>query len=170
MKIGVYPGSFDPVTFGHIDVIRRASKMFDEIIVLVMYNSAKSSPLFSKDERVKMIIEATKDLDNVIVESFDGLTIDYCKSKDIHIIVRGLRAITDFEYELQIAQTNKELSHGNVDTVFLTTSIKYSYLSSSTVREIASYNGDIYPCVPDFVAKAVYEKYGFNHEKQGDQG
>ena len=159
MKIGVYPGSFDPVTFGHIDVIKRASKMFDKIIVLVMYNSAKASPLFSKDERVNMIREATKDLDNVIVESYDGLTIDYCKAKDIHIIVRGLRAITDFEYELQIAQTN---------TVFLTTSIRYSYLSSSTVREIASYNGDIYPCVPGFVAKAVYEKFGFDHIEQGD--
>lgn len=168
MKIGVYPGSFDPVTFGHIDVIKRASKMFDKIIVLVMYNSAKASPLFSKDERVNMIREATKDLDNVIVESYDGLTIDYCKAKDIHIIIRGLRAITDFEYELQIAQTNKELSHGLVDTVFLTTSIRYSYLSSSTVREIASYNGDIYPCVPGFVAKAVYEKFGFDHIEQGD--
>ena len=97
MKVAIYPGSFDPVTFGHIDVIKRASKMFDKIIVLVMYNSAKASPLFSKDERVNMIREATKDLDNVIVESYDGLTIDYCKAKDIHIIVRGLRAITDFE-------------------------------------------------------------------------
>ena len=161
MKIGVYPGSFDPVTFGHIDVIKRASKMFDKIIVLVMYNSAKASPLFSKDERVNMIREATKDLDNVIVESYDGLTIDYCKAKDIHIIIRGLRAITDFEYELQIAQTNKELSHSEVDTVFLTTSLQYSYLSSSVVKEVASYNGDITPCVPDFVADTLYKKYGF---------
>jgi pantetheine-phosphate adenylyltransferase len=97
----------------------------------------------------------------VKIESFSGLLIDYCKSADIHIVIRGLRAITDFEYELQIAQTNKELSHNQVDTVFLTTSLKYSYLSSSVVKEIASYNGDISPCVPEFIADRLYQKYGF---------
>ena len=160
MKTAVYPGSFDPVTFGHLDIINRASKMFDEVIVAVMCNSAKT-PLFSLDERVKMLQESVKDLPNVRVESFSGLLIDYCKSADIHIVIRGLRAITDFEYELQIAQTNKELSHNQVDTVFLTTSLKYSYLSSSVVKEIASYNGDISPCVPEFIADSLYQKYGF---------
>ena len=160
MKIAVYPGSFDPVTFGHLDIINRASKMFDEVIVAVMCNSAKT-PLFSLDERVKMLQESVKDLSNVKIESFSGLLIDYCKSADIHIVIRGLRAITDFEYELQIAQTNKELSHNQVDTVFLTTSLKYSYLSSSVVKEIASYNGDISPCVPEFIADKLYQKYGF---------
>ena len=160
MKIAVYPGSFDPVTYGHLDIINRASKMFDEVIVAVMCNSAKT-PLFSLDERVKMLQESVKDLSNVKIESFSGLLIDYCKSADIHIVIRGLRAITDFEYELQIAQTNKELSHNQVDTVFLTTSLKYSYLSSSVVKEIASYNGDISPCVPEFIADRLYQKYGF---------
>ncbi len=158
MKIAVYPGSFDPVTLGHLDIIKRASSMFDKLIVAVMCNSAKT-PLFTLDERVKMLEESVKGLDNVKIESFSGLLIDYCKENNIHIVIRGLRAITDFEYELQIAQTNKELSHNQVDTVFLTTNLKYSYLSSSVVKEIASYNGDITPCVSDFVAKALYEKY-----------
>ena len=158
MKIAVYPGSFDPVTLGHLDIIKRASSMFDELIVAVMCNSAKT-PLFTLDERVKMLKESVKDLDNVKIESFSGLLIDYCKENNIHIAIRGLRAITDFEYELQIAQTNKELSHNQVDTVFLTTNLKYSYLSSSVVKEIASYHGDITPCVSDFVAKALYEKF-----------
>ncbi len=160
MKTAVYPGSFDPVTYGHIDVIKRASLMFDEVIVAVMCNSAKT-PLFSLDERVKMLRESLKDIPNVKIESFSGLLIDYCKNNNIHIVIRGLRAITDFEYELQIAQTNKELSHNHVDTVFLTTSLTYSYLSSSVVKEIASYNGDITPCVPDFVADSLYKKYGY---------
>jgi pantetheine-phosphate adenylyltransferase len=160
MKTALYPGSFDPVTFGHLDIIRRASAMFDTVIVAVMCNSAKT-PLFTLDERVKMLRESVKDLDNVVIESFDGLLINYCREHDIHIVIRGLRAITDFEYELQIAQTNKELSHNEVDTVFLTTSLVYSYLSSSVVKEIASYNGDISPCVPDFVADALYKKFGY---------
>ncbi|MCR4757562.1 MAG: pantetheine-phosphate adenylyltransferase [Butyrivibrio sp.] len=160
MKVAVYPGSFDPVTLGHLDIIQRASAMFDKVVVAVMCNSAKT-PLFTLDERVKMLRESVKGLNNVEIESFDGLLIDYCKKENIHIVIRGLRAITDFEYELQIAQTNKELSHNMVDTVFLTTSIKYSYLSSSVVKEIASYNGDISPCVSDFVADALYQKYGF---------
>ena len=118
MKTALYPGSFDPVTLGHLDIIQRASRMFDTVIVAVMCNSAKT-PLFTLDERVKMLRESVKDLDNVIIESFDGLLINYCKEKNIHIVIRGLRAITDFEYELQIAQTNKELSHNEVDTVSL---------------------------------------------------
>lgn len=160
MTTALYPGSFDPVTLGHLDIIKRASKMFDTVIVAVMCNSSKT-PLFSLDERVKMLEESVKGLNNVKIESFSGLLIDYCKTHDIHIVIRGLRAITDFEYELQIAQTNKELSHNSVDTVFLTTSLEYSYLSSSVVKEIASYNGDITPCVSGHVADMLYEKYGF---------
>ena len=166
MKTAVYPGSFDPITYGHLDIIKRAASMFDKVIVAVMCNSAKT-PLFTLDERVKMIKESVTGIDNVVVESFSGLLIDYCKKEDIHIVIRGLRAITDFEYELQIAQTNKELSHNEVDTVFLTTNIKYSYLSSSVVKEVASYKGDISPCVSDFVAKAMYKKFE-KDENQGD--
>ena len=104
--------------------------------------------------------EVTKDIPNVSVESFQGLLIDYAREKNVHVSVRGLRAITDFEYELQIAQTNRKLSNGELDTIFLTTSLEYSYLSSSTVKEIASFNGDITQMVPEYVAKLVYEKYG----------
>ena len=161
MKAAIYPGSFDPMTLGHLDVIRRASKMFDNLIVSVLDNKAKNA-LFSVEERVSILKEATKDLPNVQVDSFQGLLIDYARQNDIHVSVRGLRAITDFEYELQIAQTNSKLSNGMLDTVFLTTSLEYAYLSSSSVKEIASFHGDISQCVPDFVAKLVYEKYKDN--------
>ena len=158
MNDAIYPGSFDPMTLGHFDVIKRASKMFDSLIVSVLDNKAKNA-LFSVEERVNILREATKDLPNVTVDSFSGLLVDYAREKNIHISVRGLRAITDFEYELQIAQTNRLLSKGTLDTVFLTTSLEYAYLSSSGVKEMASFGGDISPCVPDFVAKLVYEKY-----------
>ena len=160
MKRAVYPGSFDPVTYGHLDIIRRASEIFDVLIVSVLDNKAKT-PLFSVEERVKILKEATKDIPNVEVDSFSGLLINYAAKKNLHIAVRGLRAITDFEYELQIAQTNRKFSGGELDTMFLTTSLEYAYLSSSTVKEIASFNGDISQCVPDFVAKSIYEKYGY---------
>ena len=124
MKTAVYPGTFDPVTYGHLDVILRASKLFDRVIVGVLHNSSKS-PLFSVEERVRILEEATKDLPNVQIDSFSGLLVDYAREKDLHVIVRGLRAITDFEYELQMAQTNRMLSHGKIDTVFLTTSLEY---------------------------------------------
>lgn len=166
MKKAIYPGSFDPVTFGHLDIIKRAAAMFDELTVSVLNNVAKSS-LFSVEERVNILKEATKDLKNVKVDSFSGLTIDYAASKDIHIAIRGLRAITDFEYELQIAQTNSKLSNGSLDTVFLTTSLEYAYLSSSSVREIAYFNGDISQCVPEFVMELVYEKYRKIRENRG---
>jgi pantetheine-phosphate adenylyltransferase len=157
MKIAVYPGSFDPVTLGHLDIVKRASMMFDKVIVTVMHNSAKSS-LFSVDERVKMIKEAVSEFKNVEVDSYDGLLIDYCKEKNIHIVVRGLRAITDFEYELQIAQSNKA-QHSDLETVFLTTDVHYSYLSSTIVREFASYGGDISSFVPEEIIPLVEEKY-----------
>ena len=158
MKRAVYPGSFDPVTFGHLDVIRRASEMFDVLVVSVLNNKVKS-PVFSVEERVKILKEATKDISNVEVDSFSGLLINYAAEKNIHVAVRGLRAITDFEYELQIAQTNRKLSEGALDTMFLTTSLEYAYLSSSSVKEIASFGGNISQCVPDFVAEMIYDKY-----------
>lgn len=159
MKSAIYPGSFDPVTFGHMDIIHRSAEIFDTLIVSVLNNKEKS-PLFSVEERVNILKEATKDLPNVTVESFSGLLIDYAKSKNIHVAIRGLRAITDFEYELQIAQTNHKLSGGHLDTMFLTTSLEYAYLSSSSVKEIASFRGDISQCVPDFVVPLVYQKFG----------
>ncbi len=158
MKAAIYPGSFDPVTYGHLVIIRRAAEIFDELTVSVLNNKTKT-PLFSVEERVKMLEEVTRDLPNVTIDSFSGLLIDYAARKNIHVAIRGLRAITDFEYELQIAQTNRKFSNGKLDTVFLTTSLEYAYLSSSTVKEIASFNGDISECVPDFVGRLLYEKY-----------
>ena len=160
MKAAIYPGSFDPVTYGHMDVIRRAANIFDELTVSVLNNKLKT-PLFSVEERVKILQEAVKDIPNVKVESFSGLLVDYARSRDIHVVIRGLRAITEFEYELQNAQTNAKLSDGALDTIFLTTSLEYAYLSSSSVKEIASFHGDISMCVPEFVAELVYQKYGF---------
>ncbi len=159
MKAAIYPGSFDPVTFGHLDIIRRAASIFDELTVSVLNNTQKT-PLFSVEERVKILEKATKDLPNVKVDSFSGLLIDYAKRKDVHVAIRGSRAITDFEYELQIAQTNSKLSNGELDTMFLTTRLEYAYLSSSSVKEIAQFHGDVSQCVPDFVAELLYEKYG----------
>lgn len=158
MKIAVYPGSFDPMTYGHLDIIRRAARMFDELTVSVLNNKTKT-PLFSVEERVRILEEATKEFPNVKVDSFTGLLIDYAREKNIHVSVRGLRAITDFEYELQIAQTNKKLSNGSLDTIFLTTSLEYAYLSSSSVKEIAYFGGDISQCVPPFVADLIHAKY-----------
>lgn len=157
MKSAIYPGSFDPMTLGHLDIIKRASKMFDHLTVSVLDNKAKNA-LFSVEERVSILKEATKDLSNVSVDSFNGLLVDYAKQNDIHVSVRGLRAVTDFEYELQIAQTNRKLSDGSLDTVFLTTSLEYAYLSSSSVKEIAAFNGDISQLVPDFVVDIVHNK------------
>lgn len=165
MKKAVYPGSFDPVTFGHLDIIKRAAEKFDELTISVLNNKAKT-PLFSVEERVKMLEEATKDIPNVKVDSFSGLLINYAAEKDIHISVRGLRAITDFVYELQVAQTNGKLSDGKLDTIFLTASLEYAYLSSSSVKEIASFGGDISECVPDFVADMLYDKY--NQKNKGE--
>ena len=141
MKKAIYPGSFDPVTFGHLDIISRSAKMVDKLIIAVLINKSKSS-LFSMEERVRMISEYVKEYKNVEVHSFSGLTVDYAKEVGATMIVRGLRAVTDFEYELQLAQTNKVMAE-DIDTLFLATNLKYSYLSSSIVKEIASYNGDI---------------------------
>ena len=158
MNSAIYPGSYDPITFGHIDIIKRAASIFDHLTIAVLNNKSKHY-LFSVDERVKMIENTLKDLDNISVESYDGLLIDYAKAKNAHVIIRGLRAVTDFEYELQMSQTNAKLSDGSVETIFLNTDLRYAYLSSSTVREVASFGGDISKFVTPDVAKLVYEKY-----------
>ena len=157
MKRGVYPGSFDPVTKGHLDIIERAAKIVDELVVGVLNNSAKNS-LFSISERVSMIEELTAHIENVRVSSFDGLLVDYMDQIDAKIIIRGLRAISDYEYELQIAQTNSKVNP-NVETIFLITNLRYSYLSSTIVKEFASYGGDISHFVPEPVIKRIREKY-----------
>ena len=157
MKRAIYPGSFDPVTNGHVDIILRSSKIVDRLIVGVLNNSAKKS-LFSVEERVSMLKELTKDLPNVEVTSFDGLLVDYMREIDASIIVRGLRAVTDFEYELQIAQTN-HIENTDIETLFLTTNLQYSYLSSTIVKEFASYGGDISKFVPEQFVDRIYEKY-----------
>ena len=141
MKKAIYPGSFDPLTLGHLDIIERSARIVDELVVGVLNNSAKNS-LFSLDERVSMIKEMTDSMPNVTVTSFNGLLVDYMREIDATIIVRGLRAVTDFEYELQIAQTN-HVENPEVETIFLTTSLQYSYLSSTIVKEFASYGGDL---------------------------
>lgn len=157
MKIGIYPGSFDPVTFGHLDIIERGAKIVDKLIVGVLTNNAKT-PLFSSEERVRMINNLTKHLDNVEAKAFDGLTVDFTHTEGATVIVRGLRAVTDFEYELQLAQTNKVIAP-DIDTIFLTTNLKYSYLSSSTVKEIASFGGDIHEFVSPEVQDRMKEKF-----------
>ena len=156
MLRGIYPGSFDPVTFGHADVIARSSKKVDELIVGVLNNKAKS-PLFSVEERVRMLEEITKDMLNVRIVPFEGLLVDFARKMKADLVIRGLRAITDFEYELQMAQTNQKLEPG-LETVFLTTSLEYSYLSSSTVKEVAAFGGDISRFVPEIVADRIAEK------------
>lgn len=157
MARAIYPGSFDPVTLGHLDIIKRASKIVDELIVGVLKNNSKT-PLFSVENRVKMLKEVVKDIPNVKVMSFEGLLVDFAKSIDAQIIVRGLRAVTDFEYELQMSQTNMVLDR-NIDTIFFTTSLEYAYLSSSTVKEAAYYGADISRFVPGSVVNQVCDKF-----------
>ena len=162
MRTGVYPGSFDPVTNGHLDIINRSALIVDRLIVAVLNNNSKT-PLFSANERVNMLKEVTKDIPNVEIFSFSGLLVDFMKQCDAKIVFRGLRAITDFEYELQMSQTNRLLD-SSIDTIFLNTNLKYSYLSSSMVKEVAHYGGDISKFVPEIVVPKVYEKYGINKE------
>lgn len=156
MLRAIYPGSFDPVTFGHLDVIERSSKLVDELIVGVLNNNVKT-PLFSVEERVKMLDEVTKSLKNVKVVPFEGLLVEFARKMNAKMIVRGLRAITDFEYELQMAQTNHKLEQ-DLETVFLNTSLEYSYLSSTTVKEVAAFGGDISQFVPEIVIDRIQEK------------
>lgn len=162
MLRAIYPGSFDPVTYGHLDIIRRAASIADELIVGVLNNNAKM-PLFSVEERVKMLKEVTSSLTNVEIVPFDGLLVDFARQMNAAFIVRGLRAITDFEYELQMSQTNHKMEP-KVETIFLTTNIEYSYLSSTTVKEIAAFGGDISQFVPEAVVKELTEKMNLKGE------
>jgi pantetheine-phosphate adenylyltransferase len=155
--IAVYPGSFDPVTQGHLDIIHRAAKHFDHVIVAVL-NNEKKNPLFTVAERKELLKKVTADLDNVEVDNFSELLINYMRSKNAHVIVRGLRAVSDFEYELQMASTNQKLDP-NVETFFMMTNPRYSYLSSSIVKEIARFNGSVSDLVPAVVEEALRAKY-----------
>lgn len=157
MKRAIYPGSFDPITYGHLDIIKRASKLCDELIVGVLNNKQKN-PLFSIDERVNMIKELTENLGNVKVECFEGLLVDFAKKKDAQVIIRGLRAVTDFENEIQLAQSNK-VQYPELETLFMTTSLKYSYLSSTVAKEFASYGGDISLFVPKEIIPLIEAKF-----------
>ena len=156
MLRAIYPGSFDPGTFGQLDMIRRSGQIADELIVGVLNNKAKT-PLFSVEERVRILEEVTKDLPNVKVMAFDGLLVEFAKQIGAKVIVRGLRAITDFEYELQMSQTNHKLEP-EIETMFLTTSLEYSFLSSTTVKEVAAFGGDITQFVPELVVDKIEEK------------
>ena len=157
MKKAIYPGSFDPDTFGHLDIIERTSQIFDELVIGVLNNSQKN-PLFSVDERVSMVRELTKKYPNVTVGSFDGLMVDYAREIGATVVIRGLRAVTDFEYELQIAQTNK-VEYPEIETFFLTSALNYSYLSSTVVKEFAFYGGDISKFVPKELIPCILERY-----------
>lgn len=155
-KTAVYPGSFDPVTNGHIDVIQRAAKVFDHLTVAVLINDNKKS-LFTLEERIDILKNSITGIDNISFDSFSGLLTDYCKEKNLSAIVRGLRAVSDFEFEMQMAQMNRQLYDG-VETVFLTTSENFSYLSSSIVKEVAKFNGNIDAFVPDYAIMKIKEK------------
>ncbi|UTR10990.1 pantetheine-phosphate adenylyltransferase [Evansella sp. LMS18] len=156
-SIAVCPGSFDPVTLGHLDIIKRGSKVFDKVIVAVLNNRSKQ-PLFTVEERIELLRETTRDIPNVEVDNFNGLLIDYVKEKNASAIIKGLRAVSDFEYELQMASINRKLDE-NVETFFMMTNNKYSYLSSSIVKEIAKYDAPVGDLVPDVVEEALKKKY-----------
>lgn len=158
LTIAIYPGSFDPITNGHIDILKRASKLFDNVIIAVLENPAKT-PFFSVAERIAMIKETTSVLKNVQVDSFKGLTVDYAKQKNAKVLIRGLRAVSDFEYEMQMAQMNKSL-YLDLETIFLVPSVENSFLSSSLVKEVAMLRGDVSQIVPDSVNKLLINKQG----------
>ncbi|MCR8641796.1 pantetheine-phosphate adenylyltransferase [Paenibacillus sp. N1-5-1-14] len=157
MRVAVYPGSFDPVTNGHLDIIHRAAKVFDKLIVAVLNNTSKN-PLFSLEERMELLRLATKDLPNIEIDGFRDLLVNYMRDRQAYVVVRGLRAVSDFEYELQMASTNRKLSD-EVETFFMTSTPQYSYLSSSIVREIAKFHGPISELVPPEVEEALRVKY-----------
>jgi pantetheine-phosphate adenylyltransferase len=155
MRRAVCPGSFDPVTLGHLDIVERASKVYDEVTVAVLVNKKKSS-LYTVEERMDLLREVTAGYGNVVVDSFHGLLVDYCRTQGIPVIVKGLRAISDFDYELQMAQMN--LSLAGVETLFMTTNPQYSFLSSSLVKEVATYGGDVSGLVPEVVHQSLVER------------
>ena len=155
MKRAVCPGSFDPVTLGHLDVVERASALYDQVVVAVLINKKKSS-LFTVEERIAMLRRAVEPFGNVVVDSFHGLVVDYCKDQGIPVIVKGLRAVSDFDYELQMAQMNHGLA--GVETLFMPTNPLYSFLSSSLVKEVATYGGDVSRLVPEAVNRELVER------------
>lgn len=157
MKIAVYPGSFDPVTLGHIDIITRAAGLFDRLYVAVLSNSAKRDSFFSWPERVEMLRESTAQLSNVHCESFEGLAVEYARRRGADAIVRGLRAVSDFEYELKLAEANRHLAR-EIETVFLMTSHEYSFISSSIVREVAQLGGSVLGWVPECVEHRIHQR------------
>ena len=156
-KIGIYPGTFDPITLGHVDIIERSSKVFDEVIVTLAINPKKTS-LFSSKERREMIEDAVRHIPNVSVVEFDGLIVDLAKKKEARAIIRGLRAISDFEFEFQMALMNRNLAE-EIDTVFFMPHERYTYLSSSIIRNVASFNGDIEKLVPKLVARKLIDRF-----------
>ncbi len=158
MKTGVYPGTFDPITNGHIDVIKRALKIFDELIVAVAISSYKKSPIFSIEERLNFIRESVGDLENLRIEPFDGLLVKFVKQKGAVAIIRGLRAVSDYEFEMQLAHANRKL-YREIETVFLMPSEEFSFLSSSLVKEIAYFGGSVKNLVPPVVEKALKQKF-----------
>jgi pantetheine-phosphate adenylyltransferase len=156
-KLAICPGSFDPVTYGHLDIISRGAKVFDKVIVAV-FNNASKNPLFTTEERVKLLREVTKDLPNVEIDYCDGLLIDYASKKGANAIIRGLRAVSDFEFEMKIASINRKLNE-EIDTFFVMTNHQYSFLSSSIVKEVAQYHAPVNDLVPEIVEKALKEKF-----------
>jgi len=157
MRIAVYPGSFDPITNGHLDIIRRASRIYDKVIVGVLNNPNKKMPMFSVEERIDMINSVTQDIENVEADSFTGLLVDFAKANDAQVIIKGLRTVSDFEYELQMALLNKALNP-EYETVFLMTDTKYSYISSSMVKELAGFKGDLTGLVPEKIIDRIKKK------------
>ena len=157
-KIAVVPGSFDPITNGHLDIIKRASRIFDKLYVCVLNNSEKVKTLFTIEERVALIKESTKDFSNIIVESFEGLLVEYARKVNAKAIIRGLRAVSDFEYEMRITSMNRKLD-SNIDTFFIMTDKNYSFISSSIVKEAAKYHADVSDLVPPAVNQALIEKF-----------
>lgn len=156
-RLAICPGSFDPITYGHLDIIQRGSKIFDEVIVAVFKNQSKN-PLFTVEERMRLIEESVEDYPNVSVDTSSGLLIDYAESKNAQAIIRGLRAVSDFEYEMQITSMNRKLNP-EIETFFMMTNNQYSFLSSSIVKEAARYQGNVSDLVPEAVEKALQEKY-----------
>ncbi len=164
MKRVVCPGSFDPITNGHLDIIERASKMFDEVVIAVLVNKTKST-LFTVPERIEMITEVTKKFSNVTVDSWSGLLVDYCVENDIGVIIKGLRAVTDFDYEIQMSQINLQLR--GIETLFMSTAPTHSFLSSSLVKEIASYNGDVSNYIPASLVEKLKNRLALVNSRAG---